>query len=324
MASDSRRPEEVQSREFLVPLAAAGQRLDQLLAELCPDYSRSRLQHWIKAGRVLVDGRSCRPREKLQGGERVEVHPAVEPQLFDQGESMPLEILYEDPVLLVVNKPAGLVMHPAAGNPRGTLLNGLLAHHPPLAQIPRAGIVHRLDKQTSGLLVVAKTLPAQHALVKQLQARRVKREYRALVQGVMTAGGTVDAPIGRHPVNRVRMAVIVSGKPAVTHYRVLRRFCAHTEVRVELETGRTHQIRVHMAHIRFPLLGDPLYGGRLQLPTGASDHLRDTLRGFRRQALHAIRLTLQHPTSGETLTWEAPLPADMQGLLAALEADAAR
>jgi 23S rRNA pseudouridine1911/1915/1917 synthase len=282
------------------------------------------LQHWIRTGRVLLDGQSCRPREKLRGGERILVHPEPEPELHDQGEAMSLDILYEDDCLLVVNKPAGLVVHPAAGNPHGTLLNGLLAHHPPLAQVPRAGLVHRLDKETSGLLVVAKTLPAQTALVRQLQARSVKREYRALVQGVMTAGGSVDAPIGRHPVNRLRMAVIESGKPAVTHYRVIRRFRAHTELKIDLETGRTHQIRVHMAHIRFPLVGDPLYGGRLKLPPDSDACLREALEGFRRQALHARRLTLQHPQSGESYSWEAPLPGDMEQLLAAMEADAKR
>ncbi len=323
MASDRRLADEVQALEFVAPESACGQRLDQLLAELCPDYSRSRLQHWIKTGRVLLDGRESRPKEKLRGGERIAVQPEPEPEVFDQGEAMALEILYEDDALLVVNKPAGLVVHPAAGNPRGTLLNGLLAHHPPLAQVPRAGIVHRLDKETSGLLVVAKTLAAQNALVKQLQARSVKREYRAVVQGVMTAGGTVDAPIGRHPVNRLRMAVIDSGKPAVTHYRVVRRFRAHTYIKVDLETGRTHQIRVHMAHIHHPLLGDPLYGGRLKLPPEASEALIRSLREFRRQALHALRLTLQHPVHGETLSWEAPLPADMQRLLEVLEEDAA-
>ena len=322
MASDRQAPAEVQPFEIQVPLASAGYRLDQLLAERCPDYSRSRLQHWIKTGRVLLDGQSCRPREKLRGGERILVCPESEPELRDQGEAMPLDILYEDDWLLVVNKPAGLVVHPAAGNPRGTLLNGLLAHHPALAQVPRAGLVHRLDKETSGLLVVAKTLPAQTALVRQLQARSVKREYRALVQGVMTAGGSIDAPIGRHPVNRLRMAVIESGKPAVTHYRVIRRFRAHTDLRIDLETGRTHQIRVHMAHIRFPLVGDPLYGGRLKLPANAGADLREALSGFRRQALHARRLTLLHPQSGESCIWEAPLPGDMEWLLAVLDADA--
>jgi 23S rRNA pseudouridine1911/1915/1917 synthase len=323
MASDRQSSAEVQSVEIVVPMESAGHRLDQLLAEHCAEYSRSRLQHWIRTGRVLLDGRSCLPKQKLRGGERILLRPEQEDEVFDQGEVMALDILFEDDALLVVNKPAGLVMHPAAGNPTGTLLNGLLAHHPPLAQIPRAGIVHRLDKETSGLLVVAKTLPAQNALVRQLQARSVKREYRAVTQGVMTAGGTVDAPIARHPVNRLRMAVIESGKSAVTHYRVLQRFRAHTYLKVNLETGRTHQIRVHMAHLRYPLVGDPLYGGRLKLPRGAGEGLIETLRGFRRQALHAMRLSLEHPQSGELLSWEAPLPEDMQGLLAALEADMA-
>ena len=324
MGSDKINAPQVQVLDILVPDSAAGNRLDQLLADMCPDYSRSRLQHWIKTGRVTLDGRECRPREKLRGGERVLVRPELETEVADEGEAMPLEILFEDEAILVLNKPAGLVMHPAAGNPRGTLLNGLLAHHPPLAQIPRAGIVHRLDKETSGLLVVAKTLSAQNSLVQQLQARSVKREYLAVTQGVMTAGGTVDAPIGRHPVNRLRMAVTQSGKAAVTHYRVLQRFPAHTYIRVSLETGRTHQIRVHMAHIHYPLVGDPLYGGRLKLPAGASEALRETLRHFHRQALHATRLTLEHPDSAETLSWEAPLPADFQGLLTALEEDSVR
>ncbi len=322
MNSDNFAPGQVQVLEFLVPDSAAGYRLDQLLAEKCPDYSRSRLQLWIKTGRVTLDGQPCRPREKLRGGERILLRPELEAEVRDEGEAMPLDILHEDASILVLNKPAGLVMHPAAGNPRGTLLNGLLAHHPALAQIPRAGIVHRLDKETSGLLVVAKTLTAQNSLVRQLQARSMKREYLAVTQGVMTAGGTVDAPIGRHPVNRLRMAVTESGKPAVTHYRVLQRFRAHTYIRVNLETGRTHQIRVHMAHIHYPLVGDPLYGGRLKIPAGAAEILSETLRHFNRQALHAARLRLQHPDSGETLAWDAPLPQDFQSLLSALEEDA--
>jgi len=307
--------------ELKVPETAAGTRLDQLLSERFPEYSRSRLQRWIKSGRILLDGAVCRPRDKLRGGECVVVEPLAEEEVADLGQAMALDILYEDACLLVVNKPAGLVVHPAAGNPDGTLLNGLLAHLPALAQVPRAGIVHRLDKETSGLMVVAKSLTAQHALVKQLQARSVKREYRAVVQGVMTAGGTVDAPIARHPVNRLRMAVVESGKPAVTHYRVLQRFRAHTYLKVNLETGRTHQIRVHMAHIHHPLLGDPLYGGRLKLPAGAGEALVETLRSFRRQALHAERLELIHPETREACAWEAPLPADMRQLLQVLQAD---
>lgn len=321
MASDAGQSAEVQRLELMVPEASAGVRLDQLLSERFPKYSRSRLQRWIRSGQILLDGKPCRPRDKVRGGQLVVIHPLREEEISDQAQEMALDILFEDDALLVVNKPAGLVVHPAAGNPDGTLLNGLLGHLPTLSQIPRAGIVHRLDKETSGLLVVAKTLTAQNALVRQLQARSVKREYRAVVQGVMTAGGTVDAPIARHPVNRLRMAVIETGKPALTHYRVVQRFRAHTYLKVNLETGRTHQIRVHMAHIHFPLLGDPLYGGRLKLPAGAGDELVDTLRAFRRQALHAMRLELVHPESHEILSWEAPLPGDMRHLLQVLEAD---
>lgn len=302
----------------------AGKRLDQVLSGLFGEFSRSRLQRWIKEGRVLIDGRPCRPKDKVWGGEKVQLQPVLEQEVGDQAEAIPLDILYEDASLLVINKPAGLVMHPATGNPRGTLLNALLHHLPALSQLPRGGIVHRLDKQTSGLLVVAKTLPAQTSLVNQLQAHSVKREYRAIVQGVMTSGGSVAQPIGRHPVHRVRMAVHPSGKPAVTHYRVLERFRAHSFLQVNLETGRTHQIRVHMAHIRHPLLGDPVYGGRLRLPAGASEALREALQGFHRQALHAARLELLHPSSEEVMAWEAPLPEDMQQMLRLLQEDAQR
>lgn len=300
----------------------AGKRLDQVLSVLFGEFSRSRLQRWIKEGRVRIDGRSCRPKDKVWGGEKVQLQPVLEQEVGDQAEAIPLDILYEDASLLVINKPAGLVMHPATGNPRGTLLNALLHHLPALSQLPRGGIVHRLDKQTSGLLVVAKTLQAQTSLVNQLQARSVKREYRAIVQGVMTSGGSVAQPIGRHPVHRVRMAVHPGGKPAVTHYRVLERFRAHSYLQVNLETGRTHQIRVHMAHIRHPLLGDPVYGGRLRLPAGASEVLREALQGFHRQALHAARLELLHPASAEVMAWEAPLPEDMQQMLRLLHEDA--
>ena len=301
----------------------AGKRLDLVLAELFDGYSRSRLQRWIRDGRVTLDGKPCRAKDKVWGGETIRLQPVMEEEVSAKAQAIALDILFEDDSLLVVNKPVGLVVHPAAGNPDGTLLNALLHHQPKLSQVPRAGIVHRLDKETSGLLVVAKTLQAQTSLVEQLQARSVRREYRAIVQGVLTAGGRVDEPIGRHPVNRLKMAVTESGKPAVTHYRVLQRFRAHSYLRVNLETGRTHQIRVHMAHIQHPLMGDPLYGGRLKLPAGASEALRETLRGFRRQALHALRLELQHPMSGEILSWEAPLPEDMQQLLSVLQEDAA-
>ncbi len=306
-----------------IPLEMAGQRLDQALAALLPEYSRARLTQWVKEGQVLVDGRHYKPKEKVVGGERVELTAVVEADRRHQGEDIPLDIVYEDAAIIVLNKPAGLVVHPAAGNPAGTMLNALLHHAPELAEVPRAGIVHRLDKETSGLLVVARTLEAQNALVQQLQAREFAREYDCVVVGEMTGGGTVDAPIGRHPVDRKRQAVTPSGKPAVTHYRVAERFRAHTRLTVQLETGRTHQIRVHMAQIHHPLVGDPVYGGRLRLPAGSSEALKQMLHDFRRQALHAQRLGLAHPVSGEMLEWRVDAPQDMQALLAVLRADAA-
>ncbi|MCU7838993.1 MAG: 23S rRNA pseudouridine(1911/1915/1917) synthase RluD [Candidatus Thiodiazotropha sp. (ex Troendleina suluensis)] len=320
--SDGELIDKVPHRVTVIPEERAGSRLDQVLAEQFPEFSRNRLQHWIKQGLVELDGRPCKAKEKVRGGEAVSLRPLLQEEVDDLAQEMVLDLIYEDDALLVVNKPAGLVMHPAAGNPDGTLLNGLLSHHPPLKQVPRAGIVHRLDKETSGLLVVAKTLQSQHRLVQQLQARSVKREYLAIVQGQMIAGGTVDEPVGRHPVNRLRMAVIDTGKRAITHYRVVQRFRAHTLLRVNLETGRTHQIRVHMSHIRHPLLGDPLYGGRLKLPSGANEELQQALKVFRRQALHATRLELKHPETGETMAWEAQMPSDMQQLLERLEKDA--
>jgi len=305
-----------------IPDEMAGMRLDQVLAELFGQYSRSRLQQWIKQGDVLIDGRQLRPRDKVLGGEEVVVTVMTEPETRFEAQPIALDIVYEDGQILVINKPAGLVVHPAAGNPSGTMLNALLHHAPELAHVPRAGIVHRLDKETSGLLVVARTLEAQTALVEQLQAREFLREYETVVTGVMTAGGSVDAPIGRHPVQRKRMAVRpVSGKPAITHYRVLERFRAHTYVSVRLETGRTHQIRVHMAHIHYPIVGDPVYGGRLKIPKQCSEGLIQQLRGFKRQALHARHLGIVHPTTGEAMDWTQPTPADMQALLDDLRQD---
>ncbi|MGW8227724.1 MAG: 23S rRNA pseudouridine(1911/1915/1917) synthase RluD [Gammaproteobacteria bacterium] len=305
-----------------IPSSCAGMRLDQALAQLFSDYSRSRLSLWLKAGQVRVNGELLRGRDKVWGGEEIEIQAELEELTTWEPEAIPLDIVYEDAQLMVINKPAGLVVHPAAGNPAGTLVNALLHHDPLLSTIPRAGVVHRLDKDTTGLLVVAKTLPAQKSLVEQLQARRLLREYEAVVTGVVTAGGTVEAPIGRHPVHRKRMAVIPNGKPALTHYRVVERFRAHSWIRCRLETGRTHQIRVHMAHIHYPLVGDPVYGGRLRLPKGCSAILANTLRQFRRQALHAGRLGLVHPQSGKTLEWNAKLPADMEQLLEDLRVDA--
>ncbi len=304
-----------------IPPSCAGMRLDQALAQVFSDYSRSRLSQWLKAGQVRVNGEQQRARDKVRGGEQVEIQAELEARTEWEAEAIPLDIVFEDTELIVINKPAGLVVHPAAGNPAGTLVNALLYHDPQLSAVPRAGIVHRLDKDTSGLLVVARTLPAQKSLVEQLQARRLLREYEAVVTGVMTAGGTVDAPIGRHPVQRKRMAVLPGGKPAMTHYRVVERFRAHSWIRCRLETGRTHQIRVHMAHIHYPLVGDPVYGGRLRLPKGCGESLASTLRQFKRQALHARRLGLIHPATGKTLEWKAPLPADMEHLMAALRAD---
>lgn len=298
-----------------------GRRLDQVLAELFADYSRSRLTQWLKQGQVLVDGKQRKPRDKVSGGEQISLRVVLEADERYEPEPITLDIIYEDEAVMVINKPAGLVVHPAAGNWSGTLLNALLYHDEKLAAIPRAGIVHRLDKLTSGLLVVARTLEAQTSLVEQLQARTLTREYDAVVNGVLTGGGTVDEPIGRHASDRKRMAVTQGGKPAVTHYRVAERFRAHTHIKVKLETGRTHQIRVHMAHLRYPLVGDPVYGGRLRLPPASSETLQHTLRRFPRQALHASRLGLQHPVSGEYMEWQASLPQDMLQLIDVLRID---
>ncbi len=308
--------------DCLIPAVCAGMRLDQALAELLPHYSRNRLQQWLKAGQLRVDGAICRPRDPVVGGEVVSGELTLETETTALAQDIPLTVLYEDADLLVVNKPAGLVAHPAAGNRDGTLVNALLHHAPELATLPRAGLVHRLDKDTTGLLVVARSLRAHTALVEQLQARAIEREYLAVVNGVPVAGGAVNAPIGRHPVDRQRMAVTPGGKPAVTHYRVLRRFRAHALLRVKLETGRTHQIRVHMAHIRWPLLGDPVYGGRLRVPPGATGRCLETIQQFHRQALHAERLALTHPVTGERLEWQAEVPADLAELIAVLAEDA--
>ncbi len=305
----------------VIPRESAGQRFDRVLAELFPDYSRSRLSRWIKGGQVKLDGRCCSPDQRVLGGERVELVVSPEPQERWEAQAIELNVVYEDDAILVVDKPAGLVVHPAAGNPDGTLLNALLHHAPELAEVPRAGIVHRLDKETSGLLVVARTVGSHLRLVEQLQERSVSRCYSAVVVGVPTSGGTVDAPIGRHRVDRKRMAVTGQGKPAVTHYRVAERFRAHALLDVRLETGRTHQIRVHMAHIRHPLVGDPVYGGRSRIPAGCGEALREELRGFRRQALHAGRLGITHPASGERMEWQVPLPEDMARLIHTLRAD---
>ncbi|MGS2742377.1 23S rRNA pseudouridine(1911/1915/1917) synthase RluD [Halomonas sp. LS-001] len=304
-----------------VPASLAGTRLDQAAAELFNDYSRERLKTWINAGELTVDGQKVKPKTRLHGEEVLSLSAVLEEEGRFEAQDIPLEIVFEDDDVIVVNKPANMVVHPAAGNPDGTLLNALLHHEPTLAQVPRAGIVHRLDKDTTGLMMVAKNLPAQAALVQQLQARTVSRQYDAVVIGTPVSGATVDAPIGRHPKDRKRQAVSASGKPAVTHYRVVERFRAHTHVRCQLETGRTHQIRVHMAHARYPLIGDPLYGGRPKLPPGAADSLKEILREFPRQALHARKLSFVHPRSGDSMSFRAALPDDLLMLLDYLRED---
>ena len=305
-----------------VPESCLGKRFDQTLADMFPDYSRSRLKEWILAGHVTVDDVVVDvPREKMFGGELVAINTEVESEVRFKAQDLPLNIVYEDDDILVINKPAGFVVHPGAGNPDGTVLNALLHHCPQLDVVPRAGIVHRLDKDTTGLMVVAKTIAAQTNLVESLQAREITREYEAIASGIMTAGGLVDEPIGRHATKRTHMAVTFSGRPSVTHYRVMEKFRLHTRLRLRLETGRTHQIRVHMAHITHPLVGDPVYGGRPRPPKNASEELREMLRQFKRQALHAAMLSLYHPISGVQMTWHADVPDDMVALAEMLRTD---
>ncbi|EPJ54928.1 MAG: pseudouridine synthase [Osedax symbiont Rs2] len=308
--------------ESRVPSEYTGKRLDQVLALQFPEYSRSRLTAWIKDGAVLVDGKNVRPREKLYGGEKIQINAVIEDMEVHLAEDIAIEIIYEDDDILVVNKPAGLVVHPAVGNRTGTLLNALLHHFPAIGQVPRAGIVHRLDMDTTGLMVVAKTVQAQTDLVGQLQDRSMGREYEAITNGVMTGGGCVEEAMGRHATNRLKMAVVSMGKEAITHFRLLEKFRAHTHIRLKLETGRTHQIRVHMAHIHHPLVGDQTYGGRSRLPKGVEIETVEALRAFKRQALHAKKLELWHPATGEQMSWEVPLPDDFAQLLLVLQTDA--
>ncbi len=298
-----------------VPEKLAGMRLDQVLAKLFQEHSRSRLQDWIKQGYVLVDQQQVNQRHKVLGGEEIKIEAEWLEQTHDESEAIPLNIIYEDDTIIIINKAAGLVTQPGAGNRTGTLLNALLHHDETLNLVPRAGIVHRLDKETTGLMVIAKTPESHTALVAAMQEREIKREYKALVKGKFTAGGTVHQPIGRDPKHRTRMAIVLTGKEAITHYRIDTKFQNYALLTCQLETGRTHQIRVHMAHIRHPIVGDPVYGGRLSLPKGCSENLANSLRKFKRQALHAFQLTLEHPSTGEEMSWQAELPEDFKQLI---------
>jgi 23S rRNA pseudouridine1911/1915/1917 synthase len=312
-----------QTHRVEFPPEQAGRRLDVALAALLPQYSRTRIQRWIDEGAVLVNGLAVKPRDVITGGETATVEARIRAETGIKAEKLPLDIVHKDAAIIVINKPPGLVVHPGAGNREHTLQNALLAHDKSLKTVPRAGLVHRIDKDTSGLLVVARTLEAHSALVALLAAHEIEREYLAVCTGAMTGGGTVDEPIGRHRTQRIKMAVRRDGREAVTHYRIEKRFRAHTLARVRLETGRTHQIRVHLAHVGYPIVGDPVYGGRKKLPAGASPELVAALNGFQRQALHAARLSFSHPKSGKAVSYEAPLPDDLRGLLDALARDGA-
>lgn len=304
-----------------IPDELGGFRLDQALAKLLPDYSRTQIQEWIKQNNLLVNEKPAKTKLEVIGGETITIVAETKAQPAWEAQPIALDIIFEDDSLLVINKPTGMVVHPAAGNPNKTLLNALLHHAPELKDLPRAGILHRLDKDTSGLLIIAKTPAALMHLSAQLKNRTMTREYQAIVCGLMTSGGTVDAPISRHPIARKRMAVIDTGKPAITHYRVAEKYRAHTRIKIRLETGRTHQIRVHMAHIHYPILGDQTYGKRLQLPKGATAPLIQALRHFKHQALHAFRLEIIHPKTQKSIAWEAKLPEDMQKLITTLKED---
>ncbi len=318
MANDTPKQDCLEAR---VPIQCHGMRLDQVAAELFPDYSRNRLATWIKEGQLTVDGQTVRPRDKATASAHLILKVTDEPVIDWQPQSLPLDIIFEDEHILVVNKPAGVVVHPAAGHADGTLVNALLAHAPELDALPRGGIVHRLDKETSGIMFVARSSLAHKSLVAQLSDRTVSRTYCAVCTGALTGGGKIDAPIDRHPTARTKMAVVADGKPAVTHYHIAHRFKHYTQLQVNLETGRTHQIRVHMAHRKWPLIGDPVYGGRQRVPAGASELLMSTLRAFPRQALHAQALEFEHPASGDWVEFETELPDDLVNLLEVLESE---
>jgi len=304
---------------IIIPDRLIGQRIDSAMAQMLPDYSRSKITTWVRSGGALINGKTFKPKEKILGGEIVTLNIKAEKTNDWKAEDIPLDIVFEDNDIIVVNKPVGLVTHPGAGNWTGTLANALLHYDPSLANLDRAGIVHRLDKNTSGLMVVARSELAQKNLVEQLQTHAVSREYSAIVYGHMISGGTVDEPIGRDPKDRIRQAVVEDGKDAVTHYRVIDRFAHHTHVKAILETGRTHQIRVHLSYIGHPLIADPMYGGKIRFPKKADDHLKNALKKFNRQALHAKKLTLTHPITLEQMSWKVPLPQDLQDLLKVLQ-----
>ena len=307
--------------EARIPIQSHGMRLDQVVAELFPDYSRNRLATWIKEGRLTVDGKTMKPRDKALASAHVVLEVADEPVIDWQPQTLPLDVIFEDEHILVVNKPAGMVVHPAAGHTDGTLVNALLGYAPELDTLPRGGIVHRLDKETSGIMFVARSALAHKSLVAQLSERTVSRTYCAVCTGALTGGGKIDAPIDRHPTARTKMAVVADGKPAVTHYRVAHRFKHYTQLQVNLETGRTHQIRVHMAYRKWPLIGDPVYAGRQRIPAGASEALITALRNFPRQALHAQALEFEHPATGDWMEFETELPDDLVELLEVLDSE---
>jgi 23S rRNA pseudouridine1911/1915/1917 synthase len=307
--------------EARIPIQSHGMRLDQVVAGLFPDYSRNRLATWIKEGRLTVDGKTMKPRDKALASAHVVLEVADEPVIDWQPQTIPLDVIFEDEHILVVNKPAGMVVHPAAGHADGTLVNALLGYAPELETLPRGGIVHRLDKETSGIMFVARSALAHKSLVAQLSERTVSRTYCAVCTGALTGGGKIDAPIDRHPTARTKMAVVADGKPAVTHYRIAHRFKHYTQLQVNLETGRTHQIRVHMAHRKWPLIGDPVYAGRQRIPAGASEALITALRNFPRQALHAQALEFEHPATGDWMEFETELPDDLVELLEVLDSE---
>jgi len=307
--------------QITVPDELSGKRLDQALSKLCPEHSRSRIQSWIKSGDVSVNKLNYKQKDPVNFGDVIEINAELNSIEKHQPEAIDLNIIYQDEAIIIINKPAGLVVHPGAGNPNHTLVNALLNFDANLDTLPRAGIVHRLDKDTTGVMVVARTLTSHTFLVNKLQERNIKREYQAIVCGQLIAGGSIENNMGRHPVNRIKMAVTHSGKTATTHYRVIKKYQHYTHLHVQLETGRTHQIRVHMSHIKHPIVGDPVYGNNNSIKKGVNPSLRDIIKHFKRQALHAFSLELPHPVSGNLMQFNAELPEDINALINALNSD---